>query len=261
MSPNTPQITPELTQPLTLLALARQAPHNEPPLDLYLAAVDTLVQWQLNAAGQAALDTEAPDAATLMAKLQDFGEYYLRGYRQCAPDDSMRKTVDNALTAIMAQCLALPRVAVHGDFGPDQLVLVGHPKASFSVAAPTAVALGPVSCDIASLVRDPRLLWDEAFTLDVAIRYWDQARKAGLPVGADFGAFYRGLEWAALLRHLTVLGERARAATTSAPEDGPALMTLILATCNRYIELKPLLRLLERIEGLDVQGGFVFGRM
>lgn len=258
MSPNTPQITPELLQPPTLLALASHAPRDEPPLNLYLAAVDTLVQWQLSPAGHVA---PAADAATLMAQLQGFSQHYLRGYRQCALDDNMHKTVDGALTAIVAQCLALPCVAMHGGFGPDQLVLASHPNARFTVAAPTAVALGPVGYDIASLTRDPRLLWDEAFTLDVAIRYWDQARKAGLPVGADFGAFYRGLEWAALLRHLTVLGERARAAATSAPGDGPALMALILATCNRYIELKPLLRLLERIEGLDVQGGFVFGRI
>lgn len=264
MSPNTPQITPEVPQapsPLTLLILARQAPHDAPPLNLYLAAVDTLVQWQLSPAGHAAPETGAPDTASLMAQLQGFSQAYLGGYRQCVPDDSMRNTLDSAFTAIVAQCLALPRVAVHGGFGPDQLVLASHPNATFTVAAPAAVALGPVGYDISCLTRDPRLLWDEAFTLDVAIRYWDKARKAGLPVGADFGAFYRGLEWAALLRHLTMLGERARAAATSAPEDGPALMALILGTCNRYIELKPLLRLLERIEGLDVQGGFVFGRM
>ena len=196
-----------------------------------------------------------------MSQLHSFSHDYLRGYRQCVLDNSMQTTVDDALTAIVAQCLAMPHVAVHGGFGPDQLVLASHPKASFSVTAPTALALGPVGDDIASLVRDPRLLWDEAFALDVAIRYWDQARKAGLPVGADFGAFYRGLEWAALQRHMALLGQRARTAATNAPEDGPALMALILATCNRYIELKPLLRLLERIEGLDVQGGFVFGRM
>ena len=261
MSPNIPQITPEPLQAPTLLALARLAPRDEPPLNLYLAAVDTLVQWQLNTEGHAALGAAAPDAATLTAQLQGFSQAYLGIYRQCTLDDSMHSTVTSAFSAIVAQCLALPSVAVHGGFGPDQLVLASHPKASFTLAAPTAVALGPVGYDIATLIRDPRLLWDEAFTLDVAIRYWDQARKAGLPVGADFGEFYRGLEWTALLHHLAVLGERARAAASSAPEDGSALMALILATCNRYIELKPLLRLLERIEGLDVQGGFVFGRL
>ena len=258
MSPNTPQITPELSQAPTLLALARLAPREEPPLNLYLAAVDTLVQWQLNPPAQPA---PAVDAATLLAQLQSFSHGYLGSYRQCVLDEGMRKTVDGALATIVAQYVTLPTCAVHGVFGPDHLRLASHPHASFAIDAPAAVALGPVGYDIASLTRDPRLLWDEAFTLDVAIRYWDQARKAGLPVGADFGEFYRSLEWAALLRHLTTLGERAQAAAGEAPEDGPALMALILTTCNRYIELKPLLRLLERIEGLDVQGGFIFGRI
>ena len=257
MSSNNPQITPEAAQAPTLLALASLAPREEPPLNLYLAAVDTLVQWQRKPVGQPA---PGADAATLMGQLQSFIQSYLRLYRQCSLDDSMLKTVESAFGAIVAQCLALPRVAVHGGFGPHQLVLASHPHASFAVAAPLALAQGPVGYDIASLTRDPRLLWDEAFTLDVTIRYWDQARKAGLPVGSDFGDFYRGLEWTALLRHLTVLGTRAQAAA-SAPEDGPALMAMILSTCNRYIELKPLLRLLERIEGLDVQGGFAFGRL
>ena len=258
MSPTTTQITPELSQAPTLLALASLAPRAEPPLNLYLAAVDTLVQWQLKPPAQPA---PAADTARLLAQLHSFSQGYLGSYRQCVLDEGMRKTVDSALATIVAQTLTLPTAAVHGGFGPDQLVLASHPHASFTVAAPAAVAIGPVGYDIGSLTRDPRLLWDEAFTLDVAIRYWDKARKAGLPVGADFGEFYRGLEWAALLRHLTLLGARAQAAAGALPEDGPALMALILTTCNRYIELKPLLRLLERIEGLDVQGGFVFGRM
>ena len=258
MSPNTPQITPELSQAPTLLALAILAPREEPPLNLYLAAVDTLVQWQLKPPAQPA---RAVDAATLRAQLQSFSQSYLGGYRQYVLDEGMRKTVDGALATIVAQYVTLPTCAVHGGFGPDQLRLTSHPRASFAVDAPASIAIGPVGYDIASLTRDPRLLWDEAFALDVAIRYWDQARKAGLPVGADFGEFYRGLEWASLLRHLTTLGERALAAAGEAPEDGPALIALILTTCNRYIELKPLLRLLERIEGLDVRGGFVFGRI
>lgn len=258
MSTTTSPNSPELPLAPSLLALARLAPHDAPPLDLYLAAVDTLVQWQRSPSAPVA---PAPDAATLMAQLQIFTQSYLLGYRQCVLDDSMRKTVDSAFAAIVAQCVALSTVAVHGGFGPAQLRLASHPKASFAVDLPQAVALGPIGADLASLIRDPRLLWDEAFTLDVAIRYWDQARKAGLPVGPDFGEFYLGLEWTALLRHLTTLGERAQAVAGKAPEDAPALMALVLATCNRYIELKPLLRLLERIEGLDVQGGFAFGRM
>ena len=260
MSSNTSRITAERLQVPTLLSLASLAARDRPPLNLYLAALDTLVLWQIQPPAQHTLAAPAVDSARCVAQLQGFSLGYLQGYRHVVLDESMRKTVDNALATIGAQVLALPTVLVHGGFGPDQLTLSSHSPAGFAADAPAALALGPVGYDIACMTRDPRLLWDEAFTLDVSIRYWDKARKAGLPVGSDFGEFYRGLEWTALMHHLTVLGERAKAGD-QAPEHAPELMALILATCNRYIELKPLLRLLERLEGLDVQGGFVFGRI
>lgn len=54
---------------------------------------------------------------------------------------------------------------------------------------------GPITYDIASLMRDAFLSWDEDFCLDITIRYWEQARERGLPVGSDFGEFYREVEW------------------------------------------------------------------
>ena len=38
------------------------------------------------------------------------------------------------------------------------------------------------------------------------MRWWQQARRTGLPVDADFGEFWRALEWMGLQRHLKVLG-------------------------------------------------------
>ena len=65
---------------------------------------------------------------------------------------------------------------------------------------------GPISYDVASLLRDAFISWDEEQELDWAVRYWEAARKAGLPVPADFGEFWRSVEWMGLQRHLKVLG-------------------------------------------------------
>ena len=59
-------------------------------------------------------------------------------------------------------------------------------------------------------MRDAFISWEEERALDWIVRYWDKARRAGLPVGADFGDFYRDLEWIGLQRHLKVLGIFAR---------------------------------------------------
>ena len=124
---------------------------------------------------------------------------------------------------------------------------------------------GPITYDIASLMRDAFLSWEEDFCLDVTIRYWEKARKAGLPVGADFGAFYRDVEWMGLQRHLRIAGVFARLTLRDGKAqylaDAPRFIGYLRATCSRYGELKPLLRLIERVEGIDVPSTFAFGRI
>jgi aminoglycoside/choline kinase family phosphotransferase len=81
----------------------------------------------------------------------------------------------------------------------------------------------------------------------------------------DFGAFYRAVEWMGLQRHLKVAGIFARLTLRDGKEkylaDAPRFIAYIRATAARYIELRPLLRLIEEVEGQDGVTGFAFGRM
>jgi aminoglycoside/choline kinase family phosphotransferase len=124
---------------------------------------------------------------------------------------------------------------------------------------------GPITYDIASLMRDAFLSWEEDFCLDVTVRYWQKARKAGLPVGDDFGEFYRGVEWMGLQRHIKVAGIFARLTLRDGKPhylaDTPRFIQYMRSTCARYRELKPLLRLIEKIDGIEVPNAFAFGRV
>jgi N-acetylmuramate 1-kinase len=121
---------------------------------------------------------------------------------------------------------------------------------------------GPITYDIASLMRDAFLSWDEDFVLDITIRYWEQARKAGLPVGDDFGEFYRAVEWMGLQRHLKILGIFARLTLRDGkPQylaDTPRFIRYARATCARYRQLGPLMVLLDEIEGNETRVGYTF---
>jgi aminoglycoside/choline kinase family phosphotransferase len=91
---------------------------------------------------------------------------------------------------------------------------------------------GPITYDLVSLLKDAYVSWDEATVLDWAIRYWEKARAAGLPVHPDFAAFYRDFEWMGVQRHIKVLGIFARLFH----RDGkrlPGDMPLVLVTCAR----------------------------
>jgi aminoglycoside/choline kinase family phosphotransferase len=121
---------------------------------------------------------------------------------------------------------------------------------------------GPISYDIASLMRDAFLSWDEEFVLDINVRYWQKARKAGLPVGDDFGEFYRAVEWMGLQRHLKILGIFARLTLRDGKPrylaDTPRFIKYVRATCARYRQLGPLMVLLDQIEGNETRVGYTF---
>ena len=70
--------------------------------------------------------------------------------------------------------------------------------------------VGPITYDLVSLFKDAYIRWDEERILDWMIRYWEKARKAGLPVSTDFAEFYRDFEWMGVQRQLKVLGIFAR---------------------------------------------------
>jgi len=227
-------------------------------LNLYQQAVDTLITWQLASKPDV---LPAYDAALLRRELELFPEWYLTKHRGVVIDATMRQTLDTAFQHITEQNLRWPSVYVHRDFMPRNL-MNGTPLAVLDFQD---AVYGPITYDIASLMRDAFLSWDEDFVLDVTIRYWQKARAAGLPVGDDFGEFYRGVEWMGLQRHLKVAGIFARLTLRDGkPQylaDTPRFIHYIRATTNRYVELKPLMRLIDKVEGSEAVSGFAYGRM
>jgi aminoglycoside/choline kinase family phosphotransferase len=112
---------------------------------------------------------------------------------------------------------------------------------------------GPIGYDLASLLRDAFVSWDEAQELDWAIRYWEAARAAGLPVPADFGELWRDVEWIGLQRHLKVLGIfsrlKHRDGKPAYSRDLPRFFAYAHKVATRYSTLRPLARLLEPLMG------------
>ncbi len=262
--------------------------HPQANLPLYLQAVDALITWQLASRP----DVLPPyDEALLRRELELFPDWYLTQHKSLVIDEAMRFTLDNTFKQIITTNLAQPSVFVHRDFMPRNLMVrdedarqffAGQPqeklapsggsavRAATSVGARLGVldfqdaVYGPITYDIASLMRDAFLSWEEDFCLDVTVRYWQKARKAGLPVGDDFGEFYRGVEWMGLQRHLKVAGIFARLTLRDGkPQylaDTPRFIHYIRSTCARYRELKPLLRLVDKAEGIVEPDIFGFGR-
>jgi N-acetylmuramate 1-kinase len=216
----------------------------------------------------------AYDEALLRRELQLFPDWYLDKHKGAVLDDKERQTLVSAFDEIVKVNLAAPQVFVHRDFMPRNLMAPpGAPDADsarvLGVLDFQDAVYGPVTYDIASLMRDAFMSWDEPFVIDVTVRYWEKARKTGLldfeGWSEDFGAFYRAVEWMGLQRHLKVAGIFARLTLRDGKPkylaDAPRFIHYIRHTANRYRQLGPLLKVIDRVEGLEGLSGFAFGRV
>jgi hypothetical protein len=226
------------------------------PRPLFADAATALVHWQ--AASKPGVLPEYGEAL-LRRELALFPDWYVGRHLGVELTAAQRESLEGVFRAVLARNLAEPRVYVHRDFMPRNLM----------VASPNPGILdfqdavhGPISYDIACLYRDAFLSWDEETVLDGTIRYWQKAREAKLPVRADFADFWRDVEWMGLQRHLKVLGIFARLAHRDGKagyvEDTPRFLGYVRHAVSRYDELAPLGRLLDELEGRKAQVGYTF---
>jgi aminoglycoside/choline kinase family phosphotransferase len=224
---------------------------------LFRDAIDALIRWQL-ASKPGVLPPY--DKALLARELALFPEWYIGRHRAVTLNTAQNQALGQVFARILDSNLAQPAVYVHRDYMPRNLMVC---DANPGVLDFQDAVYGPITYDVASLFKDAFVSWDEARVLDWTARYWEKAKRAGLPVAADFGEFYRDFEWMGLQRHLKVLGIFARLkyrdGKGSYVEDTPRFIGYVRAVAVRYAALKPLLMLLDEIEGRAVAGvGYTF---
>ncbi|MBI3054458.1 MAG: phosphotransferase [Betaproteobacteria bacterium] len=225
--------------------------------ELFRDAIDALLRWQLASRP----DVLPPyDEALLTREMKLFPEWYLQRHLGCTLDPAQRRTLAAVFALILANNLAQPAVYVHRDYMPRNL-MVCEPNPG--VLDFQDAVYGPITYDVASLFRDAFVSWDEERVLDWTARYWEKARRAGLPVNSDFGGFYRDVEWMGLQRHLKVLGIFARLYYRDGKrgylEDTARFVGYVRAVAGRYHALNPLLTLLDEIESKPrVRAGCTF---
>ena len=211
---------------------------------LYQEATNAMIKMQL-----ASKPNVLPnyDAALLQRELDLFPEWYLKKHLQLELNNAQQEQLNKSFELIIANNLAQAKVYVHRDYHSRNLMVtdVNNP----GVLDFQDAVYGPITYDASSLWRDAYIAWPEERVIDWVIKFWEQGRKAGLTMPEDFGQFYRDFEWMGLQRHLKVLGIFARLFHRDGKDgylkDIPLVLEYAIATANRYIELKPLSRILE----------------
>lgn len=214
--------------------------------ELFRDAIDALIKLQL-ASRPGVLPPY--DEALLRREIDLFAQWYVARHLGMTLTGEEQEVLAGATRLVLANNLAQPMVYVHRDYMPRNL-MVAEPNPG--VLDFQDAVFGPITYDVMSLFKDAFASWEEDRVLDWTVRYWEKARRAGLPVNADFATFYRDFEWIGLQRHLKVLGIfariRHRDGKSGYIEDAPRFLGYVRTTCERYAPLAPLLALLDRID-------------
>jgi aminoglycoside/choline kinase family phosphotransferase len=229
------------------LQAAVQAGDTKTVASLMRDATTALVTWQLK--GDAS--TLPPyDEALLRREMQLFPDWLVEREFGQTWTDAQRNQWQGVTDLLVRSALAQPTVAVHRDYMPRNLMVcdVNPGILDFQDAV-----RGPITYDVASMLRDAFISWEEEQEIDWAVRYWEQAKKAGLPVPEDFGDLWRQLEWMGLQRHLKVLGIfcrlKHRDQKPRYSQDLPRFFRYAHRVAIRYNGLGALARLIEPLMG------------
>lgn len=230
---------------------------------LYLSAIDALITIQSHSRPDILPEY---NRATLLRELMLFPEWYVGKHLGTTLNPSQGEVLQKVFDALLANNLAQAQVFVHRDYHSRNLMVL-DPADPGSAANPGILDFqdalyGPITYDLVSMLRDAYVEWDEELVLDWAIRYWERARKGGLPVAPDIDTFYRDFEFMGVQRHLKVLGVFSRLYYRDGKDaylkDLPLVMRYIRKAAGRYKALQPLVRLLDVLEDCAPQVGYTF---
>jgi N-acetylmuramate 1-kinase len=225
---------------------------------LYRDATVSLVKLQ-----RASRDGVFPpyDREVLLRELMLYPDWYVARHRGIELAPSEREVLACAFEQLISNNLAQGRVFVHRDYHSRNLMVLDG-DANPGVLDFQDALTGPVTYDLVSLLRDAYVCWPEERVIDWAVRYWERARAAALPVATDFGDFYRDFEWMGLQRHLKVLGIFARLYHRDGKDrylaDLPLVLDYVIRAASRYGAFTPLARLIDRVEARKVEARYTF---
>src|SRR5690606_12224971 len=165
----------------------QHAPTAEDVREWYRNAIQTLIRLQ-----QVSIQgLPVYDAERLRSELDLFPEWYIGVHCKAALTDRERTQLERIFALLVARNSKQPYVFVHRDYHSPNLLLPLPDRLDAPGIIDFQDALsGPITYDLASLIMDARTTWEEPQQLDWGIRYWEAARKAGLPVSHDIAEFH-----------------------------------------------------------------------
>ena len=192
------------------------------------------------------------DDALLRRELQLFPEWYVQRHLGIEFTEAQHAAWQRVSQLLIDSALAQPKVLVHRDFMPRNLML-SEPNPG--VLDFQDAVYGPVTYDVTCLFKDAFLSWPEVRVRAWLEQYWQQARAIGVPVQPELEDFLRASDLMGVQRHLKVIGIFARICHRDGKPkylaDVPRFLSYINAVLARRPELAELGALLAGLLSTD----------
>ncbi|MGN4050190.1 aminoglycoside phosphotransferase family protein [Pseudomonas sp. SM4] len=190
------------------------------------------------------------DVALLRRELELFPEWYVKRELGVEFNSTQQQQWQQISDLLIDSALAQPKVLVHRDFMPRNLML-SEPNPG--VLDFQDAVYGPVTYDVTCLFKDAFLSWSEERVRGWLEKYWQQASALNIPVHPDFEDFLRASDLMGVQRHMKVIGIFARICHRDGKPrylaDVPRFFSYIEAVIARRPELAELQALFTSLRG------------
>ncbi len=223
---------------------------------LYRAAIATLLQIQATPVDGDCIAHRRPfDRKLLRFELSLLTDWTIKGIwkRTITPADQGRfdRVFDHLLDAILTQ----PVTFVHRDYHSRNLMWL--PGERVGVLDFQDAVLGPITYDLASLLRDCYVAWDAPFRKTM-MSLWREGATKMLGYTPPWTQFEREFDWMAVQRNLKAVGIFGRLSLRDGKhgylDDIPRTLGYVRETLSRYPELHDLADLLATYAPSEVWG-------
>ena len=206
---------------------------------LYRDALGALRTMQTTDA-PGARDLPAYDRALLLREMELLPEWFLQrhlGLRIAAEERAM---LDQLFDSLVHAAIEQPATFVHRDYHSRNLLVT--PRNNPGILDFQDAVWGPVTYDLASLLKDCYIAWPPARVREWVLEYREKLLQAGFELPADPKQFMRWFDLTGLQRHIKVLGIFARLfyrdGKSQYLRDLPRVLDYARDTAARYAETR-----------------------
>lgn len=204
------------------------------------------------------------DEAFLTMELELMPTWFLERHLGYTPSGEERGAIEPAFRLIVESARAQPQVFMHRDFHSRNLMIVEEPE--FGIGHPgfgnpgiidfQGAVLGPITYDLASLLRDCYIAWPIE-RVDAWVERYHRRLVGAEATTASGAQFRRWFDLTGLQRHIKVLGLFCRLHYRDGKpaylNDLPLVLGYVLGVAKLYPELNAFAALIERaVGGRDV---------